>query len=107
MLLVRYLKTGYMYALIIRFEIPDTKIHEFNVFTSKLKEWPLYGQYHGGSSNAFKEFVVIKNWSSRLELKSDLNGRIYENLLAAINVLGRNVSQDLLETLETSQLNLG
>lgn len=87
-----------MYALIIHFEIPDSKIHEFDVFSKQLKGWPVYGQYYGISGNPLKRFVLIKNWSSKLEMNSDLKSPVYENLMGAINVLGRPISKEVLET---------
>ena len=92
-----------MYALIIHFEILDSKIHEFDVFSRRLREWPVYAQHHSIPSTSLKQFVLIKNWTSEQEMKSDLNSSIYDNLLGAINVLGNKLSSELLET--CNQLN--
>ncbi len=80
------------YFLLMRFEIPNNKIQEFDLAFKRLVKWPVYTLYATSESSESKTFELVRNWDSKEEMKKELDSRDFTNMIGMVKVLG-NVLQ--------------
>ena len=78
-----------MYFLTLSFEIPNAKLHEFNLATNHLINWPIYSLHNTVGKELKKDLLVLRKWADENEMNSDTKSHMYENLIGAIKVLGK------------------
>ncbi|MGB5693506.1 MAG: hypothetical protein WBM43_12945 [Flavobacteriaceae bacterium] len=74
--------------LLMRFEIPNNKIQEFDLAFKRLVKWPVYTLYATGENTESKTFELVRNWDSKEEMKMELDSRDFTNMIGMIKVLG-------------------
>ncbi len=77
-----------MYMILLRFQIPNAKLHEFNLALERLVKWPVYTLYTDSGKIGYKVFELVRKWEGKALMEKDLNSSEYENLMGAIKVLG-------------------
>ncbi len=77
-----------MYMIVLRFQIPNSKLHEFNLAMERLIKWPVYILYADQGNIGYKVFELVRKWEGKALMEKDLNSPEYENLMGAIKVLG-------------------
>lgn len=77
-----------MYLLYIRFQIPNSKLYEFNLAIKRLIKWPVYAEQISDSESNWKSFEIFRNYSTKEVMEKELNGAVYENLMGLVKVLG-------------------
>lgn len=77
-----------MYILLLKFEIPTNKLYEFDLAIGRLVKWPVYSLYASSKELNKKSFEFSKDWTNEEDLKNDLKGQIFLNLLGLVKVLG-------------------
>jgi hypothetical protein len=93
-----------MHLIVMRFQIPNAKIHEFNLALDRLVKWPVYA-LHGEEMNLnHKSFELVRNWENKTLMKNDLNSAEYKILMGAIKVLGEIKESHIYNTLENKNL---
>ncbi len=93
-----------MYFLTLSFEIPNAKLHEFNLATNHLINWPIYSLHNTLRKELKKEFLVFRKWADENEMTKDTKSHLYENLIGAIKVLGK-INSYQLYTAEEKNMN--
>ena len=78
-----------MYFLTLSFEIPNAKLHEFNLATNHLINWSIYSLHNTDGKELKKDLLVFRKWENESEMNSDIRNHMYENLIGAIKVLGK------------------
>ncbi len=96
-----------MYFLTLSFEIPNAKLHEFNIATDHLINWPIYSLHNTMKKELKKDFLVFRKWADENEMNTDTGSHMYENLIGAIKVLGKinNYELYMAEEKKTNQIN--
>ena len=92
-----------MFFLKLSFEIPNAKLHEFNLATDHLINWPIYSTHNPKGTELKKEFLVIRTWADKNEMNTDTKSHLYENLIGAIKVLGKINSSHLYKAEEENR----
>lgn len=87
-----------MYMIVLKFQIPNSKLHEFNLALERLVKWPVYVLYNDYGKTGFKVFEMIRKWNNNELMKMDLNSPEYENLMGAIKVLGEIIESNIYNT---------
>jgi hypothetical protein len=87
-----------MYMLVLRFQIPNSKLHEFNLALERLVKWPVYTLYNNHRNISHKVFELLRKWESKALMEKDLNSPEYENLMGAIKVLGEINESNIYKT---------
>ncbi len=77
-----------MYMIVLRFQIPSSKLQEFNLALERLVKWPVYVLYTDHRNLGYKVFELVRKWENKALMDKDLNSPEYENLMGAIKVLG-------------------
>ncbi len=77
-----------MYMIVLRFQIPNSKLHEFNLALERLVKWPVYVLYTDHENTGSKVFELVRKWEGKALMEKDLTSPEYENLMGAIKVLG-------------------
>ena len=80
------------YFMLMRFEIPNNKIQEFDLAFKRLVKWPVYTLYTTGGNAESKTFELVRNWDSKESMKKELDSRDFTNMIGMVKVLG-NVLQ--------------
>lgn len=93
-----------MYLLIILFEIPNNKLHEFNLALERLVKWPVYMLHNSESKSDNNTFEMVRQWKNEESMNKDLSSHMYQNLMGAVKVLGRIDSSHLYSTNERTDL---
>jgi len=93
-----------MYLLIILFEIPNNKLHEFNLALERLIKWPVYMLHNSETKSAKNTFEMARTWKNEESMKRDLSSHMYQNLMGAIKVLGNIDSSHLYSVKERTDL---
>ena len=78
-----------MYFLLMKFEIPNNKIQEFDIAFKKLVKWPVYTLYKTTDTADNKVFELIHDWDKKEEMLVELESRDFTNLLGMVKVLGK------------------
>ncbi len=84
-----------MYFLTLSFEIPNAKLHEFNLATNHLINWPIYSLHNTEGKALKKDLLVFRKWADENEMNADTKSHRYENLIGAIKVLGKINSYEI------------
>ena len=92
-----------MHLFVMRFQIPNTKVPEFNLALGRLVKWPVFVLHEIGVSENYREFQLVRRWENKVLLKKDLKSAEYENLMGAIKVLGEIKESHLYEADENKQ----
>ena len=92
-----------MHLFVMRFQIPNTKVSEFNLALDRLVKWPLFVLRGIGIPENHKEFQLVRRWDTKVLLKKDFESAEYENLMGAIKVLGEIKESHLYEAVENKQ----
>ena len=87
-----------MYMLVLRFQIPNSKLHEFNLALERLVKWPVYTLYTDHRNMGHKIFELLRKWESKAFMEKELNSPEYENLMGAIKVLGEIKESNIYNT---------
>ena len=74
--------------LLIRFEIPNNKIQEFDIAFQRLVKWPVYTLYTVGQKGDHKTFELTRNWDSYKDMREELGSQQFVNMIGMIKVLG-------------------
>ena len=78
-----------MYMIVLRFQIPSSKLQEFNIALERLVKWPVYVLYNDHGNTGYKVFELVRKWKDESLMEKDVNSPEYENLMGAIKVLGK------------------
>jgi len=84
-----------MYLFLLKFEIPENKLYEFDLSIGRLVKWPVYSLYSSEKNSKKKVFEFIREWSNEQEMKKDLDSQIFINLLGVVKVLGTVTSSNI------------
>ncbi|MEN8800198.1 MAG: hypothetical protein ABF293_13160 [Flavobacteriaceae bacterium] len=76
------------YFLLMRFEIPNNKIHEFDLAFKRLVKWPVYTLYTTNENTDSKTFEFIRNWESKEEMEKEFDSGDFTNMFGMVKVLG-------------------
>lgn len=93
-----------MYLFVLRFQIANTKLYEFNLAIGRLVKWPVYVLHNNDVSPTFKTFEMVRNWDTEALMKKDLKSAEYENLVGAIKVLGEIKESNIYNTIHKADL---
>ncbi len=77
-----------MYLLLVHFEIPNNKIHEFDLAFQRLVKWPLYALYEMEVNADCRTFELTRQWDKKEEMQRDLESREFTNMIGMVKVLG-------------------
>lgn len=94
----------FMYLFVLRFQISNNKLYEFNLAMGRLVKWPVYVLHQNDNQTEFKTFELVRNWKSETLMKKDLNSAEYENLMGAIKVLGTIMESNIYNTILKADL---
>ncbi|MGI9546190.1 MAG: hypothetical protein ACR2MM_03055 [Flavobacteriaceae bacterium] len=93
-----------MRFLFVHFEIPNNKIHEFDLAFHRLVKWPLYTLYESEANADRKTFELTRQWENEEEMQRELDSREFTNMIGMIKVLGKVSQSDIYDV--TSQEDL-
>lgn len=93
-----------MYFLLMRFEIPLSKIQEFDIAFKRLVKWPVYTLYKARANADSQTFELIRNWNSKDIMQNELESQEFINMMGMVKVLGNVLQSDIYDV--TSQENL-
>ena len=97
-------KTNTMYLFVLRFQIPNTKMHEFNLALNRLVKWPVYILYSDEAHTGYKLFEMLREWENEDVMKKDLSSAEYGNLMGAIKVLGKIKESHIYNAIENKDI---
>ena len=92
-----------MYCILLRFQIPNSKLQEFNVALNRLVKWPIYALYNDSINEDHKVFEFIRHYQNKALLDKDLESAEYQNLMGLIRVLGKFNESHLYNTTENTE----
>lgn len=84
-----------MRFLFVQFEIPNNKIHEFDLAFHRLVKWPLYTLYESDVKTNRKTFELTRQWDNKEDMQRELASREFINMLGMIKVLGKVLQSDI------------
>ncbi len=87
-----------MYMIVLRFQIPNSKLHEFNLAHRRLVRWPVYTLFNTETNTNHQVFEVLRKWENEVVMNKDLNSAEYHNLMGAIKVLGEIKESNIYNT---------
>jgi hypothetical protein len=87
-----------MHLLILRFSVPKSKLHEFDLAVDRLVKWPVF-RLRSTMGDPYEVFEFMRSWTGEEEMNIDLNSSAFRNLVGAIKVLG-NVEQSCIYRIE-------
>jgi hypothetical protein len=93
-----------MHLLILRFAVPKSKLHEFDLALDRLVKWPVF-RLRSTAGDQYEIFEFIRSWQNKESMQLDLTSSAFKNLVGAVKVLG-NVEQSSIYTIaEQVELN--
>ncbi len=93
-----------MHLFVMKFQIPNTKIYEFNLALGRLVKWPVYVLHDNEVATNYKDFKLIRSWENKSLMKKDFDSAEYQNLMGAIKVLGEIKASHVYDTIENTSL---
>ena len=84
-----------MFVLLLKFEIPKSKLYEFDLAIGRLIKWPVYSLHASSTDPNKKSFSFIREWNSKEDMQNDLESQIFTNLIGVIKVLGNVILYDI------------
>jgi hypothetical protein len=93
-----------MYLLVMRFEIPSSKLYEFDLTLGRLVKWPIYALHGSGSPSDRKIFELVRSWGNETLMNRELDSPEYRNLTGAIKVLGEILESKIYNSLQQTNL---
>ncbi len=93
-----------MHLFVMKFQIPNTKIYEFNLALGRLVKWPVYVLHDNEGTTNYKDFKLIRSWENKALMKKDFDSAEYQNLMGAIKVLGEIKTSHVYDTIEDTSL---
>ena len=76
------------FFLLMRFRIPNNKIHEVDLAFKRLVKWPVYTLYTTKENADSKTFEFIRDWESKEEMEKELASGDFTNMIGMVKVLG-------------------
>ncbi len=78
-----------MHFMLLRFNIPKSKVLEFDLALERLIKLPIYIQkFPSETSGSEATFEMVKKWDTEVLMKKDIEGAPFKNLFGAVKVLG-------------------
>ena len=77
-----------MYFLVMRFEIPNQKLQEFDIAFKRLVKWPVYSLYTTEEKANHRTFELLRSWESEQVMKEEINSQDFTNMIGMVKVLG-------------------
>lgn len=84
--------------MLLKFEVPENKLYEFDLALGRLVKWPIYSLYSSEKNSNKKLFEFIREWDNEEDMKKDLDSNIFTNLLGVVKVLGTVKSSNIYST---------
>ena len=100
----KHTKTNTMYLFVLRFQIPNTKMYEFNLALNRLVKWPVYMLHSDEVNTGCKLFEMLRDWENEAAMKKDFSSPEYGNLMGAIKVLGEIKESHIYNAVENKDL---
>lgn len=93
-----------MYFLLMRFEIPNNKLQEFDIAFKRLIKWPVYTLYTSEEKANYRTFELVRSWESDKEMREEIRSRDFVNMIGMVKVLGRVIQSQVYDVSKEENL---